>query len=424
MLFVGACVLLMGHQCRCGQTSAEQPISATEEYYRDSVIPLDAMIIIGFGCLGLAIAIATMGGVGGNSLIIPICLICFRFTPSATVAHSTLFVLVASIFQLSHDLLKTKDHKTSKFSSGINFDLLLLAAPFCILGSFIGVALNQISPDALSLIFFIAVSLLVLFVTIIRFCDSKENEKILEKGPIETDPQLGGQDELAEMEPSAKSECSIQKPLETLHPDQERESLIGTKPNRVIDNFTVFFIIGLMLLTPIFEVLRGSKRRDSFIGIQRCSRWDIVLTFGYPCLLLVLAAIAQIYVKSKKRSHLLFATSSRIAATNFQIAVCAVCALGSYIALGSTTMILLTLTAFGQNYFVSSSTGFVITVMFTFSASLSYYFQGFIDPTCAIIGGVIVLCTAVVTKFTLFNYYFSLGKASVPQIFIMGITIL
>jgi uncharacterized membrane protein YfcA len=332
--------------------------------------------------------------------------------------------LVASIFQLSHNLFKTEDHKTSKFSSGINFDLLLLAAPVCILGSFIGVALNQISPDALSLIFFIAVSLLVLLVTIIRFCDAKETEKIMEKGPIETDPQLGGQDELVEMEPSAKGECSIQKPLETLHPDQERESLIRTKPNRVIDNFTVFFIIGLMLLTPIFEVLRSAKRRESLIGIQRCSKWDIVLTFGYPCLLLVLAAIAQIYVKSKKRSHLLFATSSRIAATNFQIAVCTVCALGSYIALGSTTMILLTLTAFGQNYFVSSSTGFVITVMFTFSASLSYYFQGFIDPTCAIIGGVIVLCTAVVTKFTLFNYYFSLGKASVPLIFIMGITIL
>ena len=89
-----------------------------------------------------------MGGVGGSSAMMPICLILYRFRPHYAISHTAIFTFVSTstmvIFDIIHGL-KSKNKKK------INYHIVLVSAPSLFMGTFIGVSLHHVSPEPLIL---------------------------------------------------------------------------------------------------------------------------------------------------------------------------------------------------------------------------------------------------------------------------------
>ena len=115
-----------------------------EDKYQTSLLPFNALNVSGLFIIALNMIIATLGGVGGTPALFPVILIFFRFSPSSTVAHNTLFSFFSVIGRLVLEILmgikKKEDRK-------INFNLAFLAFPSIAIGSVFGANLSYISPE-------------------------------------------------------------------------------------------------------------------------------------------------------------------------------------------------------------------------------------------------------------------------------------
>lgn len=94
------------------------------------------MAYIGFAMLGLIMFMATLGGVGGTSAILPTALIFFSLEVHEAVSHTALFAFMSTFGRLLYEIISTMKTPAKR---RINFHLVIIAAPVMFFGSFLGV---------------------------------------------------------------------------------------------------------------------------------------------------------------------------------------------------------------------------------------------------------------------------------------------
>lgn len=119
------------------------------------VFPITGSEIAGIIILPLLLGFANNGGVGGGGLIIPVCIALFGFNTIQAIALSNAVIFVGacvkyfgfSIFQ---------DHPQKK-TTIVDYNLCAVMLPLVLAGSFVGVIISNILPEAILTIILVVV---------------------------------------------------------------------------------------------------------------------------------------------------------------------------------------------------------------------------------------------------------------------------
>ena len=114
-----------------------------------SIFPVEALEFFGIIVLGVIMALCNAAGIGGGGIVIPICLILFRFDTTHSIALSNVNIFMAS---LTRFILNFRSKHPLKDAVVVNYEIVLIMLPGTLLGALIGVQINSILPDIVILV--------------------------------------------------------------------------------------------------------------------------------------------------------------------------------------------------------------------------------------------------------------------------------
>lgn len=380
----------------------------TDGYYKYYFWPMDTMSIIGVVLLSAMLFLATLGGGGGSGVMIPVCLIFFRFDPKVAVAHASLFSAIGSIGRIAYEKINEKYRGDQK--SMTNYHLILLAGPPSVLGAFIGTTLNKMSSEAVIMGLTFLVQIGLVYETF-RMYSKKRAQESLQKGVYikSTEPQ----NESSEITKSALRLSDLNN--SNLSPPKAIQTTIT-----FID---ILIFVSYMALNPAFAYVRGTKALPSVIDNQECSSFDLYLLISYGVILLLLTLFVNEVVLLRNVNRKFYRAENDLQIdTKFSLKfiplVLLVTIMGSYVSTGSSTLLTLVLIWMGLSPFLASSTCLIIVIIFSGSSAMIYYLNGLIYTSCVLIGGLVVLLSTVITRMTVYQSFMKKGKASLVLLFI------
>lgn len=103
--------------------------------------------------LAAMVTITNAAGVGGGGAILPIVML-YGFTVSAGVGLSNVSVCVAALTKFIMEFNKSHPHRKARI---IDYGIVVLMMPAIMLGSFIGIQLNIVVPQAFIWVFLIII---------------------------------------------------------------------------------------------------------------------------------------------------------------------------------------------------------------------------------------------------------------------------
>lgn len=380
------------------------------------------------GCIVLCILIllSTLGGIGGNLVIFPVCVIFFRFDPHVALANTSLIVSLSLLTRLGIERLMQGDAKR------INYDVVMLASAPTVLGSFLGVLLNQASPNALILI----LTCILLCYLMIRSFIVYKNRKDLEASQTTSDSQLQerildmglGIPEAIELDTFNQHKNTLKSQVKDHKYNIIFDTLIKVKPNEKHDQFQFYsedkwVYFALILLIILFSFLHKKRHNDSYLGKSKCETKDFIY---FTIFLLILGGLVynttKTVVQRNKNArpdelNVVFEERAYYKVVSLMVLSGLV---GTYLSAGASSLIILGLILMKVNPFVASPTGLLIALLYNFSATIAYYFRGNIILDCALYTGLIVIITSAIVRLTVYDKYLLLNRASLLLLF-MGI---
>ena len=156
------------------------------------LFPMDSIEIAGLLVLFFLSIFATVAGIGGGTVFIPILLLMFNFSQQEATPISTTTVFLNLAIR---NLISLKDRHLLRKKPLISFDFVLIFSPTVIMGTIFGVIINLTAPTWLILAFMIIFYILAGIKTFTRALDerkekSSENHKVIKDLGKETENYL------------------------------------------------------------------------------------------------------------------------------------------------------------------------------------------------------------------------------------------
>lgn len=108
----------------------------------------------------LVLGLANNGGVGGGGLIIPVCIGMFGFNTIHSIALSNFIIFVGALVRYLG--FSIKQNHPDKAATVVDYNMCSVMLPLVLVGSFIGVILANILPEA---VLTIIMALLLVYLT-------------------------------------------------------------------------------------------------------------------------------------------------------------------------------------------------------------------------------------------------------------------
>lgn len=389
--------------------SSDGGLKSSENYYRKQFLPLDLMNILGLFVMTVMLVVATLAGVGGNVVILPVCLIFFRFDPKVAIAHTSLFAMISSLTRV---LFEKAEEKITKKPALSNYHIAIIAGPPSVLGAFLGTTMNALSPETVIMGVALGLQIYILIYSIGKYREKKSQE--LKKSLAES---LIDKDE-ANVPVLAQDSTINKTEAESL---DDRNSIKQITTQTILQNTDLALFAGFLVLNPLFILLRGNKQIKSLIGNEECSGLDFTLLLGYIALLVGLCGLAQTYVLNQNKDKKVSDTDIEITASysnKYMGTLTLLAFIGGFVSSGSSTLITICNIMFGLSPFIASSTSLVVVIIFSGSSALIYYMNGLIYDSCMLIVGLVVILSTLATRMTIYQYFLKHGKGSMILLFI------
>ena len=123
------------------------------------VFPLEALEFVGSFVLGIILAFCNAAGIGGGGIVIPICLIFFRFDTTHSIALSNFNIFVASITRF---IMNFRTKHPERNAVVVNYEVVMIMLPCVLIGGLIGVQINSMLPD---IVILVLLTLLLIYMT-------------------------------------------------------------------------------------------------------------------------------------------------------------------------------------------------------------------------------------------------------------------
>lgn len=225
-------------------------------------------------------AVATAAGVGGGAIYSALLMFVENFEAQTAFPISSFSILICSLTTFYLGVKKKMKNPQMKF---IDYDLVIVFCPALLLGSKIGVILNEIFPALILIIFLILSLSLSCYKTYKNALKAQNREKqkveddLLEKESslIHSDP-LEMIDVVANDFPRYGNNLKIQ--------EESIDIFKGSSAPVRLDR--VKWIILLQACMLLDNLIEGSKKLGSIVNIEKCSKyfWGVFFLFIFFCL--------------------------------------------------------------------------------------------------------------------------------------------
>lgn len=386
------------------------PKRAQKIEYKKSFDPFETNSIIGLVFLGVMLMLATLAGVGGNGMIIPVCLYFFDFDPKTAVAHASIFAAIGSIGRIAYE--KSYQYYQGDSSKSLtNYHLILLAGPPAVLGAFVGTTINSLISEAILMGLTFIVQLGLVYETFKMFQKKRVQENMAQGNFV----KMSGEKDKDHLDASKSALRLSDLNTSSMSPPKSIQTAI------TLTDLMVLLI--LMVLSPTFTLLRGTKSIDSLIDNIECSNFDIFFLVGYGFIILLFSLLVNEIVLLRNVSRKFYRAENDIKidshfSAKFIPLIFLVTTLGALVSTGSSTLITLVLIWMGLSPFLASSTCLIVVIVFSGSSATIYYLNGLIYTPCVLAGGIVVLLSTILTRMTIYQSFMKHGKASLIVLFI------
>lgn len=393
-------------------TEQEQDQPATSSSYKYYFAVGELWTSIGIIFLALMMVMCTLGGIGGNIVILPVCLVFFQFDPHVAVGHTNFFSAISSLVRVGVEMTKKSKAKN------LNFDVSLLSCTPCIIGSVFGVFLNKMCPNILILIL---ATLLLTTLMIKSFKDYKKMALAEETGANAYQLKVkSGLIEVDHVEGMDQAKEQLIE-LEDKKLAQDAEVAVDLHDQYSLVPRDTFFYAIIFLIVPAFSLIRGTKERPSIIGMNRCGKLDFTFVICYLGLLTFLTLFLKRRIQVRNRF-----VKQNDANVNFKrddstnrllFTMVGVGFVGSFLAAGYSVLLNISLMMLELSPFAASASALFIGVIFSLAASLSFYLEGLLYLNCAIVGAIVIAVSTLAVRLTLYEQFLKTGKASLILLF-------
>jgi uncharacterized membrane protein YfcA len=108
------------------------------------VFPMQTSEIFGVFALTALTVLANVGGIGGGGIIIPVTIALFGFSTKEAIALSGALIYSGSLARFA---MQINERHPQKDSTLIEYNIVILMLPLVLVGSFIGVLVNIMTPN-------------------------------------------------------------------------------------------------------------------------------------------------------------------------------------------------------------------------------------------------------------------------------------
>lgn len=378
----------------------------------------------GLVVMSLMMVLCTLGGIGGNIVILPVCLVFFQFDPHVAVGHTTFFSSISSLVRVGVEIFKKTKTKN------LNFDAALMSLTPCIVGSVVGVFLNKMCPNVLilTLATVLLFSLMIKAIRDFKKMSAQEEQKgrklmrtkseLIELDHVHHHHQDDNGDDEDDAKPTNR---------EQLVPQESKEEEFDPTPQSAlhdqykISQKDILFYMLIFCFPLSFSLLRGTQQRPSIIGIERCGKADLTLVVMYIGALVFLTMHLKKIIQTRNKfvkENVCNIDFRKDEATNkFLFTMTAVGFVGTFLSAGYSVLLNISLMMLELTPFAASATALFIGVIFSLASSLVFYFEDLLYLNCAVIGGVVIAVATLTVRLTLYERFVRLGKGSYTLFF-------
>ena len=381
----------------------------------------------GKGLIMIAIVIfcALFAGIGATSLILPILIVFYKFSPHLANSHAAAFTFVAICARLIYD-----SRRSTQSFPNINFHVILCSAPAASLGVLIGTLLNQITP---SFVLFLIINIVLLGLLVITLWKLWKYYKAKEGGQEESEGQ-----ELTRDRDIKKEKVEDEEEVEDLiinlrshqHRDegdaQERKLEYGTddRPIRPVpvaipttpqsqklQTKQLVLMLLVFLLNPLYLWLRGTSYIDTLAGVNLCKLSDMWLQIIFIVLYVVLIFLCLASVVRSSKQDLDEEHQERASESHLNVSECRLLALVflfvgilcGYFTAGTLTVVTLGFAVSKLDRSTANQTALLLVMWISLCSFVCYSMKGEIFFLFTLVSCIVIFVALLAARFFVYD---------------------
>ena len=355
-------------------------------------------------------SLATSCGIGGGTVYSSMILGVEEFEPSEAFPIANFLILLCGLITFTSFALDKFEHPKNIF---VHYDIAVVFGPSMLIGAKFGTILNKILSSTI---------LLILLLFLLIYTCSKTYKNILKARDREK-KLLEKKDEQAEKlnQPLIDNREEEENELNDLNADErERREFIKEDENPL--NWpSINFLLFMELIVFVDQLIEGSNRVPSFVGIQRCSLWYWI-TFGiYVVVTLVFVKLAINYVlkKVRRKKELLNDYNSEVM-ENVEHRIVYIVTIGifagivsSSLGIGGGMITNPVFSGLGMDPKQSSSTSNFLIIVTAIASSFIFILSGQLNIPYSLCMGALCTVAAWIGSFFILKYINRTGKSSI-----------
>ena len=355
-------------------------------------------------------SLATSCGIGGGTVYSSMILGVEEFEPSEAFPIANFLILLCGLITFTSFALDKFEHPKNIF---VHYDIAVVFGPSMLIGAKFGTILNKILSSTI---------LLILLLFLLIYTCSKTYKNILKARDREK-KLLEKKDDQAEKlnQPLIDNREEEENELNDLNADErERREFIKEDENPL--NWpSINFLLFMELIVFVDQLIEGSNRVPSFVGIQRCSLWYWI-TFGiYVVVTLVFVKLAINYVlkKVRRKKELLNDYNSEVM-ENVEHRIVYIVTIGifagivsSSLGIGGGMITNPVFSGLGMDPKQSSSTSNFLIIVTAIASSFIFILSGQLNIPYSLCMGALCTVAAWIGSFFILKYINRTGKSSI-----------
>ena len=243
--------------------------------------PIYPLELIELCAMMISSALATACGIGGGTVYSSIMLGVQEFEPSEAFPISNCLILICGLVTYISFVLDKYDHPKTKF---VDYDIAAIFAPSMLLGAKFGTIINKLFSSLLlmfGLIFLLIFTTKKTYDNILK-AKAKEEKLLNAKKNIQSSPSEVDSSKEPFLQPeNQNNEMDLLSPNQNNKILTEEEQKILKEDDDPLNWDRINFIILLEVIVVVDQLIEGSSRLPSLVGITKCSKTYWIVFFIY-----------------------------------------------------------------------------------------------------------------------------------------------
>ena len=353
-------------------------------------------------------SLATSCGIGGGTVYSSMILGVEEFEPSEAFPIANFLILLCGIITFTSFAMDKYEHPKNIF---VHYDIAMVFGPSMLIGAKFGTILNKILSSTILLILLLFLLIYTCSKTYKNILKARKKEKILLEKK-EADKEELNQPLLDKEEEKELNELTDE--------EKERRELIKEE-DEPLNWSSINFLLLMEAIVIIDQLIEGSSRVPSFVGIQRCSLWYWV-TFGIYVLItlcFVKVAISYVLKKVRRKKELLNDYNSEVM-ENVENHIAYIVSIGifagivsSSLGIGGGMITNPVFSGLGMDPKQSSSTSNFLIIVTAIASSFIFVLSGQLNISYSLCMGTLCTVAAWIGSFFILKYINRTGKSSI-----------